>query len=128
MGDTLILRPDSSARGLIPWTDTTMARISEWRVVYSSKQDPTERADWRHGYSGRGDADCFFRRVVDGCVSMPVFCFVAGREFKCEGFKYTAPDSLDFSTGLRYVRLARHTEPISPGTTPPNGERVGAAP
>jgi hypothetical protein len=108
-GDTLSLRPDSTATGLIPWpaTKVRMARISRWKVQFGSKDPASSRADWRQGHTDGGDAGCAMG-TERGCVSMPMLCLGATKQYFCSAFKYTAPDSLDLHMfGLRYVRLPR---------------------
>jgi hypothetical protein len=107
-GDTLRLAADSTASGVVPWPPHTrsLARITRWHVRYASRDAVTEREDWRQGHTDGGDADCFLRREPNPtrCRSLPLICLGGLTEFACEKFVYT-PDSLLFSTGLRYVRI-----------------------
>jgi hypothetical protein len=115
-GDTLRLSPDSTAFGVIPWPPQGLARITRWHLRYASRDAVTDREDWRQGHGDGGDADCFFRREPDParCRSLPLICLGGLTQFSCEKFVYT-PDSLLFSTGLRYVRIRT---PPAPSTTP----------
>jgi hypothetical protein len=111
-GDTLSLRADSTARGLIPWYNDSLARITRWRVVFGAHEPPTERADWRQGHSDGGDFDCM-RGLAKDCQGLPLICLHAGGEAQCEAFHYAPPDTLGLSSGLRYVR-ARPPHPSPP--------------
>jgi hypothetical protein len=107
-GDTLRLSADSTAAGVVPWPPQTrsLARITRWHVRYASRDPVVDRADWRQGHTDGGDADCFLRREPNPsrCRSLPLICLGGLTQFSCEKFVYT-PDSLLFSTGLRYVRI-----------------------
>jgi len=102
-GDTLRLRADSSAEGIIPWPPNKFASVTYWKIRYMSKDPVGTRHDWRQGYTDGGDAECM-REGELGCVSLPTLCLGATGQYKCEAFALT-PDSLLVSTGLQYVRL-----------------------
>lgn len=102
-GDTLTLREDSTASGVMPWRNGRLARVKRWKVAFSSKDPVASRADWRGGHTDGGDRECFGQHT-QGCVSLPVLCVGAGQEYECEAFQYTAPDSLALSSGSRFVR------------------------
>ena len=105
-GDTLRLTADSTAQGIIPWPPGGVAKITRWKLVYASRDPVVEREDWRRGHRDGGDADCLFGRAPDpaSCRSLPYLCLGGLTQYHCEKFVYM-PDSLLFSTGLRYVRL-----------------------
>jgi hypothetical protein len=122
-GDTLRLRADSTADGLIPWDGERAARISRWQLIFRSKDPATERADWRLGHRDGGDVECSeiagWRKLgrpksnvdstrvpprASGCQSMPMLCLGTSEEFRCETFHYVAPDSLWLMDGSRFVR------------------------
>jgi hypothetical protein len=119
-GDTLRLSADSTAAGVIPWPPQTrsLARITRWHIRYASRDAVVEREDWRQGHADGGDTDCFLRREPDQsrCRSLPLICLGGLTQFSCEKFVYT-PDSLLFSTGLRYVRIhpATAAAPLTQG-------------
>ncbi|MEP6622409.1 MAG: hypothetical protein ABJE47_24005 [bacterium] len=105
-GDTLTLRPDSTARGIIPWGPDRLVAISRWKVVFRSKDPAATRADWQQGHVDGGDIDC----VADsakGCVSLPELCLGTSSQYDCGAFKYTRSDSLTLQSGVRYVRAPR---------------------
>ncbi len=115
-GDTLRLSADSTAAGVIPWPPQGLARITRWHLRYASRDAVAERADWRQGHGDGGDAACFLQREPDPaqCRSLPVICLGGLTDVYCEKFVYT-PDSLLFSSGLRYVRI-RPSIAGAPGT------------
>jgi hypothetical protein len=117
-GDTLRLAADSTAAGVIPWPPQGLARITRWHLRYASRDAVAERTDWRQGHGDGGDAACFLQREPDPtqCRSLPLICLGGLTEFYCEKFVYT-PDSLLFSSGLRYVRIRALTAaaPRMPG-------------
>jgi hypothetical protein len=111
-GDTLSLRADSSARGVIPWgTATTFVRISRWQLRFASRDPVAAREDWRQGHKDGGDADCATGRTAAGCTSLPLLCLGAANEYQCEAFEFSPPDSLAFSSGLRYIRATGAAHP-----------------
>lgn len=110
-GDTLRLSPDSTAAGLIPWAPKGLARVTRWHVRYGSRDAVAARADWRQGHADGGDAPCVFRlESPTHCRSLPLLCLGGLTQFACEKFVYT-PDSLLFSSGLRYVRIGQLAAP-----------------
>jgi hypothetical protein len=128
-GDTLSLRPDSTARGLIPWDEKRAARVTRWKLVFGSRDPVAARVDWRLGHNDGGDAECSMaasaRRptaltnegkqgatpaAVTGCQSMPLLCLGTVEEFHCETFHYTA-DSLLLQDGSRFVRAKADVAP-----------------
>jgi hypothetical protein len=114
-GDTLRLRADSTADGVIPWPPNRMARISRWKIRFGSKDPVGTRADWRQGYTDGGDAECVLRDGGPECVSLPLLCLGASGEYMCSAFAFT-PDSLSLASGLRYIRLRDR-----PATAAPSG-------
>lgn len=103
-GDTLRLNADSTARGVITWSDGRLARITRWQIKYASSEPPTEREDWSGGYSDGGDAGCMSAEA-SGCMSLPLLCLGVTGDYLCQAFKFVAPDSLLFEHGsARYVR------------------------
>ena len=132
-GDTLRLRADSTADGLIPWDSERAARVTRWQLIFGSKDPATTRADWRLGHKDGGDLECssladrrkLGRREAhadstrlsspaSGCQSMPMICLGTPEEFHCETFHYVAPDSLWLMDGSRFVRAK--PAPVSPPT------------
>jgi hypothetical protein len=108
-GDTLTLRSDSTATGIIPWPPPRdrMAKISRWKVQFGSKDPVGTRRDWKEGYSDGGDPECMLDNAP-GCVSLPMICLGATRQYFCSAFRFVPPDSLALQSGLRYVRVRRH--------------------
>jgi hypothetical protein len=102
-GDSLSLRPDSSAQGIIPWPPNRLARISRWKVQFGSRDPVGTREDWKQGHRDGGDPECSFGNDP-GCVSLPMLCLGALKQYLCEAFQYSAPDTLTLRSGLRYVR------------------------
>ena len=109
-GDTLTLRADSSAVGIVPWSNGRLASIKRWYIVFTSRDAVVARADWAQGHADGGDAECIFGAAT-GCISGPIICLGGGKQFQCEAFKYTS-DSLFLSHGSRFIRLSR--SPSSP--------------
>lgn len=115
-GDTLTLRADSTADGIIVWRDGRhLARISRWFIQFTSRDPVASRADLRHGhkdssgYTVGGDPACVFdKRYRDqsapGCISLPEICLGVRGQYACDAFALTA-DSLLLSGGARYVRV-----------------------
>jgi len=110
-GDTLTLRADSSASGIIPWSNGRLAVVKRWKLIFTSRDAVVAREDWAQGHTDGGDPECSFGPAV-GCISGPIICLGAGREYQCEAFKYT-PDSLFLWHGSQFVRLSRHPSPAS---------------
>ncbi len=108
-GDTLTLRPDSTALGIIPWSNGRLAIITRWKIMFTSRDAVVAREDWAQGHKDGGDPECIFGDGA-GCISGPIICLGAGKEYECEAFHYTA-DSLSLSHGSRFIRLSRHPTP-----------------
>ena len=104
-GDTLTLRADSTAAGVIPWGDGRYARIARWKIMFTSRDAVVARADWAQGHADGGDPECSFGGSA-ACISGPQLCFGAGKQYRCETFNYT-PDSLTLVDGSRFIRLSR---------------------
>jgi hypothetical protein len=104
-GDTLTLRADSSAAGVIPWGNGRLAIIKRWKIMFTSRDAVVAREDWAQGHADGGDPECSFGPGT-GCISGPIICLGAGKQYQCETFKYT-PDSLFLSHGSRFIRLSR---------------------
>lgn len=104
-GDTLILRADSTALGVVPWQGR-LAIIKRWKIVFTSHDSVAARSDWAQGHADGGDGECYIGDTT-GCISAPIICLGAGKQFQCEAFKYS-PDSLTLSHGSRFVRLSHH--------------------
>jgi hypothetical protein len=104
-GDTLRLRADSSADGIILWNDKRDALARHWVTHFGSRDPVAARADWRKGYQDGGDADCVVGRRRVGCVSMPILCLGAPGHYACNALKYVAPDSLFLADGSSFVRV-----------------------
>jgi hypothetical protein len=109
-GDTLTLRADSSAVGIIPWGNGRLAIIKRWKIMFTSRDAVVARADWAQGHEDGGDPECSFGAGT-GCISAPIICLGASKQYQCETFKYTA-DSLFLFHGSRFIRLSRR--PSSP--------------
>jgi hypothetical protein len=105
-GDTLLLRADSSADGLILWDPGKDARAKRWLTRFGSHEPVATREDTRRGYQDGGDADCQFGKVTAGCVSMPIVCIGAPGQYACNAFKYVAPDSLFLADGSSFVKAS----------------------
>lgn len=104
LGDTLRLRADSSAQGIILWDDKHDAVARRWVWRYGSRDPVASRVDWRNGYQDGGDADCSFGRTTVGCISMPIICLGVPGQMSCTALKYVAPDSLFLADGSSFVR------------------------
>jgi hypothetical protein len=115
-GDTLRLRADSSADGIILWDGKRDARARHWVTRFASRDSVASRTDWRHGYQDGGDADCYFGRITVGCVSMPILCLGAPGQYACAALKYVAPDSLFLADGSSFVRARSATAVGRPAT------------
>lgn len=103
-GDTLVLAPDSVARGWYRLSGLPPARVTRWWINYLSKEPQESRRDvFGHTYQDGGDVQCTFH-PDSTCVSAPVFCLAYDATYTCLGFKYRAGDSLFLSDGARYVR------------------------
>jgi hypothetical protein len=111
-GDTLHLRADSSAGGIILWDDTRDAMARHWVMRFGSRTPVAVRADWRKGYQDGGDADCVLDRAKVGCVSMPILCLGAPGQYACNALKYVAPDSLFLADGSSFVRVPRTQQTV----------------
>jgi hypothetical protein len=133
-GDTLRLRADSTADGLVPWDNERAARIWRWRLIFGSKDPVNARFDWRQGHNDGRDVECISPRYwpdqdsggtnarsskysAIGCRSMPMICFGAGPRWQCETFHFVAPDSLWLMDGSRFVR-AKPTPAMPPSPDP----------
>jgi len=105
-GDTLTLRADSTATGIIPWPPPKdrMAKIARWKVQFGSKDPVGTRRDWTEGYTDGGDPECMLDNAP-GCVSLPMLCLGAPNQYFCSAFRFVPPDSLAIQAGLRYVRV-----------------------
>jgi hypothetical protein len=110
-GDTLSLRADSTADGVILWNAKEDARATRWLWRYGSRAPAGSQADWRRGYHDGGDADCVLGRATAGCTSMPMICLGASREMSCTALAYVAPDSLFLADGSNFVRAASVERP-----------------
>lgn len=104
-GDTLRLRADSTADGMILWDEKRDVRARYWMTRFGSRDPVASRRDWRRGYQDGGDADCYFGRTTEGCVSMPMLCIGAPDEYTCKALKYVVPDSLFLADGSSFVRV-----------------------
>jgi hypothetical protein len=104
-GDTLRLRTDSSADGLILWDGTRDVRARYWVTRFGSRDPIANRRDWRNGYQDGGDSDCYLGRTTVGCVSMPILCMGAKDQLACLAMKYVSPDSLFLADGSSFVRV-----------------------
>ena len=111
-GDTLRLRADSSADGVILWDEKRDALARHWMTRFASRTPVAARADWRKGYQDGGDADCFLGRTTVSCVSMPILCLGAPGQYACNALKYVAPDSLFLADGSSFVRVPRHPRTV----------------
>jgi hypothetical protein len=108
-GDTLTLRTDSTAAGIVPWANGQLAVIKRWKIKFTSRDAVAAREDWAQGHADGGDGDCVFDDGA-GCISGPVLCLGAGQQYQCEAFRYTG-DSLTLSHGSRFVRSSRQPSP-----------------
>ena len=109
-GDTLTLRVDSTALGIVPWASNgRLAIVKRWKIMFTSRDAVVARDDWAQGHRDGGDAECSFGDGV-GCISGPILCLGAGKEYQCEAFKYT-PDSLSLQHGSRFIRLSHYPTP-----------------
>ena len=102
-GDTLRLRADSTADGIIPWPPDRLARVSRWKLRFGSKDPVDARGDWREGFTDGGEADCVMRDDA-ACISMPLLCLGAAVEVMCNAFVVTS-DSLLLADGQRFRRV-----------------------
>lgn len=107
-GDTLRLSADSLADAIIPWGQR-YAKVHRWKVIFGSRDPVGTREDWRGGYSDGGDPECIFGNG-DGCVSLPMLCLGATKEYSCAAFAI-AGDTLLVASGLKYLRLGRTSTP-----------------
>ena len=103
-GDTLVLRADSSARGIIPW-ERGYARVNAWQIRFGSREPAVTRSDHAQGHLDGGDYECESGKVTEGCTGLPLFCFRSGQQMWCQAFAYRPPDTLALSSGLRYLRI-----------------------
>jgi hypothetical protein len=106
-GDTLTLRADSTANGLILWGEEQeqVVRSTHWYTFFASRDPVSERQDWRRGFTDGGDPECSFGPSQDGCISMPMICIGAIKQKACQSFVYVAPDSLLFHDGSVFLRI-----------------------
>lgn len=103
-GDTLLLRADTTASGVIAWDEGRDMRVAHWSVRFGSRDSVAGRQDWREGHSDGGDPACFLSREPVGCISMPMLCLGAGQLRACNTFALIARDSLLLADGSRFVR------------------------
>lgn len=104
-GDTLILRADKSASGIIPWEDSRDLRVTTWDVRFGSRDSVAAREDWREGHTDGGDPECYMQKNPIGCISLPVLCIGVHKMRSCHTFAFFTRDTLVWSDRSRFVRL-----------------------
>lgn len=106
-GDTLTLRKDKTAQGVIPWDGVRDLRVSRWETRFGSKDSVAARNDWRQGFTDGGDPECFRTPQPSGCISLPMLCIGVISMKNCRSFAMLALDTLVLSDGSRFRRVAR---------------------
>ena len=106
-GDTLTLRKDKTAQGVIPWDGGRDLRVSSWEIRFGSKDSVASRSDWRQGFTDGGDSECFKTPQPSGCISLPMLCIGVNSMKNCRSFALIALDTLVLSDGSRFRRVAR---------------------
>lgn len=105
-GDTLTLRADFRASGLVPryQGDTLIMHATRWKVQFTSHDPVAMRGDWYGGREDGGDVSCVFGNDST-CVSGPLLCIGDTTAYQCVAFRF-GRDSLSLSTGARFVRAS----------------------
>jgi hypothetical protein len=104
--DTLLLLPNSVARGRVARPGQPAITASRWQIKYLSKDSRNTRRDQMGGpYQDGGDLSCTVA-PDSTCVSAPVFCIGGAGTLDCMGFRFHG-DSLALSNGAKYRRAPR---------------------